>query len=109
MSRHLLANLASACLGAAAALPLAALGSQGVGIASPAAGEVELMLAYIDPGVAGFVIVSILGFLSSVGYLARSYIGRVKERLFGRGGTDTAATDDESSAEGDADGETANC
>ena len=60
---------------------------QSAGIA-PSAGDAEFLLAYIDPGVAGFVIVSILGFISSVGYLVRSYLGRVKRRLFGRGEAD---------------------
>lgn len=61
---------------------------------------VEVLLAYIDPGVAGFVIVSVLGFISSVGYLARSYVGRVKRRLFGN---------EESHAASNADDEAANC
>ena len=70
-----------ACLGEA--VPLAVFARQGAEIASAAAGGVEVLWAYIDPGVAGFVIVAILGFLSSIGYLARSYIGRVKRWLFG--------------------------
>ena len=54
MSRHLVAMLASASFGAAC---------QGAELA-PSSGDVEFLLAYIDPGVAGFVIVSILGFIS---------------------------------------------
>lgn len=73
-------DAAVACLGEA--VVLAAFAHQGAEIATAAAG-VEILWAYIDPGVAGFVIVAILGFLSSIGYLARSYIGRVKRWLFG--------------------------
>lgn len=68
-------------------MPLAAFAHQGAEFASAAAG-VEVLWAYIDPGVAGFVIVAILGFLSSIGYLARSYIARVKRWLFGGGEAD---------------------
>ncbi len=43
----------------------------------------QFMLAYIDPGSAAFVIVSILGFLSAVGYTFRRACQRLKERFFG--------------------------
>ena len=52
--------------------------------ASASAGDADVLRAYIDPGVAGFVIVTVLGFISSIGYWARSHIARVKRRLFGR-------------------------
>ncbi len=45
-------------------------------------GNPYILLAYIDPGSAGFVIVSVLGFLSAVGYMARDYIHRMKRLLF---------------------------
>lgn len=41
----------------------------------------QFMLAYIDPGSAGFIIVSILGFLSAVGYTFRRACQRMKDRL----------------------------
>ena len=43
-----------------------------------------IMLAYIDPGAGGFIIVSVLGFISAVGYMARSYLARVKDAVFRR-------------------------
>ena len=41
----------------------------------------ELLLAYVDPGSAGFIIVSVLGFLSAVGYTLRNAVGRLTARL----------------------------
>ena len=100
MSKLLVAVLVSTSFGAAC---------QGAEFASSATGDVEFLLAYIDPGVAGFVIVSILGFISSVGYLARSYLARVKQRLFGHGEADTEDNDGRADAKGTDDGEAANC
>ncbi len=40
-----------------------------------------LVAGYIDPGTAGFVVVSVLGFLASIGYLLRDYGARLKQRL----------------------------
>lgn len=45
--------------------------------------QAELLLAYVDPGSAGFVIVSVLGFLSAVGYTLRNAFGRLMARLPG--------------------------
>lgn len=91
-------------------MPLAALAHQGAEIASAAAGGVDVLWAYIDPGVAGFVIVAILGFLSSIGYLARSYIGRVKRWLFGRGEADAdVGADAEAEKDADDDGKGERC
>ena len=45
----------------------------------------ELILAYVDPGAAGFVIVSVLGFFAAIGYTARAYLTRMKQLLFRRG------------------------
>lgn len=53
-------------------------------LASPPA-SVELTLAYVDPGAAGFVIVTVLGFFAAIGYTARAYLSRVKQVLFRRG------------------------
>lgn len=41
--------------------------------------------AYIDPGTAGFVITSVLGFLAAAGYVVRGWFGRLKRRVFGGG------------------------
>ncbi len=38
--------------------------------------------AYIDPGSAGFIITSVLGFLAAGGYIARGYLGRLKRWVF---------------------------
>ena len=99
MSRFLLMLPVVASVGVASEWPLAAFAHVGAEI-TPSIGGVEVLLAYIDPGVAGFVIVSVLGFISSIGYMARSYLGRVKRRLFGNG---------EACADGSADDEAANC
>ena len=105
MSSPLLLVLASVC-----AWPLAAFACGDPDVTSAAARDVEVLLAYIDPGVAGFVIVAVLGFISSMGYLARSYIARAKQWLFGRSevGTDDGA-DGEATVDGDADSEKENC
>ncbi len=68
---------------AGCAWSLAALLSQGAEATPMEAGGFEILQAYIEPGLAGFVIVTVLGFLSSVGYWARFHIGRMKRRLFG--------------------------
>ena len=111
MSRRPLVMLVLVSLGAVGASPLDVLAHQGDGNHSSAAtGDVEVLLAYIDPGVAGFVIVTVLGFISSVGYWARSHIARVKQRLFGPAETTTASgPDDEASADGSEGGEEENC
>ena len=105
MSR-LLRMTAVLAFGATCAWPVAALAF----VTSAPAGDVEVLRAYIDPGVAGFVIVTVLGFISSVGYWARSHIARVKQRLFGRRDSDASDTDDgESRADGEPDSEGGNC
>ena len=58
-----------------------ALAHNEIGLASQSPAEVEVMVAYVDPGAAGFIIVSVLGFLSAVGYTARAYIGRLKRMV----------------------------
>ena len=98
MSRPLLATLVAVSLGAVC---------QGAERAASGAEDAEFLLAYIDPGVAGFVIVSILGFISSVGYLARSYLGRLKRRLFGHG--EASREDGDDDAKGADAGDAANC
>ncbi len=41
--------------------------------------------AYIDPGSAGFIIVTVLGFLAAIGYTVRAYLSRLRRLVF-RGG-----------------------
>ena len=55
-----------------------------LGAVSPP-GPAELALAYVDPGAAGFVIVTVLGFFAAIGYTARAYLSRMKQMLFRRG------------------------
>lgn len=38
----------------------------------------EIYLAYIDPGSAGFIITTVLGFIAAVGYTIRLYYHRLK-------------------------------
>ena len=45
-------------------------------------GHVDLVLAYVDPGAAGFVIVTVLGFFAAIGYTARAYLSRMKQMVF---------------------------
>ena len=99
MNRYLLVLPVLASLGVASEWPSATIVQVAAENSSGAVG-VEVLRAYIDPGVAGFVIVSVLGFISSIGYMTRSYLGRVKRRLFGSG---------EARADGNADEEAANC
>ena len=110
MSRRPLVMMVLVSLSAVGAWPLDVLAGQGTATSSAATGDVEVLLAYIDPGVAGFVIVTVLGFISSVGYWARSHVARVKRRLFGPAETTTApSADDEASADGSEGGEEENC
>ncbi len=103
MSRCPLARLVS--LAAVGAWPLHALACQYAEIASVATADVEVLRAYIDPGVAGFVIVTVLGFISSIGYWARSHIARAKHWLFGPGETDKDRANAQAGADGSDDGE----
>ena len=42
-------------------------------------------MAYVDPGAAGFIIVTALGFISAIGYTARAYLGRLRRLVPGGG------------------------
>ena len=53
--------------------------------AAASAGRVDVLMAYVDPGAAGFVIVTVLGFFAAIGYTARAYLSRMKQMLFRRG------------------------
>ena len=46
--------------------------------------RVLLLLAYVDPGSAGFIITTVLGVLAAGGYLARAYLNRLKQWVFRR-------------------------
>lgn len=72
-----------AALGVAEAAPALGCGSSAAA-ASP-------LFAYVDPGAAGFVIVTILGFLTAVGYTIRYRFAQLKRRvrkLFGKDAPD---------------------
>ena len=84
MNRTLMRVTAVALAGAASAWPLAALAYHGADAVPGAPARIAVLLAYIDPGAGGFIIVSVLGFISAVGYMARSYLARVKDAVFRR-------------------------
>ena len=108
MSRWPLAMLVIS-LGAIGAWPLEAVPDHCAEIASGANGDFEILRAYIDPGMAGFIVVVVLGFLSSIGYMARDYFGRAKRWLLGSRRTTDADADDEADADSDDDGEGERC
>ncbi len=95
MSRSKLIALAAVSICAAYVSPTAALGFSGAEGMPSTTGRVELLLAYIDPGAAGFIIVSVLGFISAVGYTARSYLSRLKRFVFRGGRTARECESDE--------------
>ena len=68
------------------------------GHTSGQAGNHDVLLAYIDPGVAGFVIVTVLGFVSAAGYMVRAYLGRLKRAVLG--GRKGTRQDDSGGGEG---------
>ena len=84
MSRTLLAVLAAAAVVLALAQPHAALAYDGAVVHRPSGG-VDVLMAYVDPGAAGFIIVTILGFVSAIGYTARAYLGRLRRLVWGGG------------------------
>ena len=84
MNRLLLKATTVVALISIALWPLAALAHEGPG-AVPMTGSptpLAVLLAYIDPGAGGFIIVTVLGFISAMGYMARSYLARLKGMLF---------------------------
>ncbi len=72
----------------------------GGGPASGGAVTTEVFLAYIDPGAAGFIVVSVLGFLAAIGYTARAYLSRI--RRIGSRSRQTTREDEVSSDQLDA-------
>ena len=64
--------------------------------AAPAANGASPMFAYVDPGSAGFIIVSVLGFLAAAGYTIRLHFAKLKSRvrrMFGKGSQGDEAED----------------
>ena len=88
MSRTLMKLLVVGLFGMILAWPAMAAGYYGHESAPVATSGYEVLAAYIDPGVGGFIIVSVLGFISAAGYMARAYLARIKRAVFGRGQAD---------------------
>ena len=84
MSRVLLSVLAAALIVVALIQPHAALASDGA-VTHPPSGGIDVLMAYVDPGAAGFIIVTALGFISAIGYTARAYLGRLRRLVPGGG------------------------
>ena len=82
MSRLLLKACMIASLVVLSVWPLAALAYDGAEATAGSSGRFEVLRAYIDPGAGGFIIVTVLGFISAVGYMARSYLARLKAVVF---------------------------
>ena len=85
MSRTLPKMLAAAAVAAALVQPDVALAYEGAAAAHRTSAGVDVLLAYVDPGAAGFVIVTVLGFVSAIGYTARAYLGRLRRLVPGAG------------------------
>ena len=85
MNRRSRGLLSAAVIGLTFIFPEAAQAYDVAGVVSGAAGRVDVLMAYVDPGAAGFVIVTVLGFFAAIGYTARAYLSRMKQMLFRRG------------------------
>ena len=88
MSRLIPIALLAAVPSVGLVLPPTAEAAASVGPVSgsaDAAPPIGVILAYVDPGAAGFVIVTVLGFFAAIGYTARAYLTRMKQVLFRRG------------------------
>ena len=92
MNRRSRGLLSAAVIGLTFIFPEAAQAYDVAGVVSGSAGRVDILMAYVDPGAAGFVIVTVLGFFAAIGYTARAYLSRMKQILFRRG---SAAQDGE--------------
>ena len=65
-------------------------------LAAPAANGASPMFAYVDPGSAGFIIVSVLGFLAAAGYTIRMHFAKLRNsvrKMFGKGSQGEEAED----------------
>ena len=82
MNRTLMRVAAVVLACSASAWPLAASAYDGAGAVTGPPARIAVLLAYIDPGAGGFIIVTVLGFISAVGYMARSYLARLKAMVF---------------------------
>ena len=85
MNRLLLKVAIAVFLTAASLWPIAVLAYDGTHTEPGPPGPFEVLLAYIDPGAGGFIIVTVLGFISAIGYMARSYLVRLKGIMFRSG------------------------
>ena len=77
--------LAAATIALALLQPDVALAYDGATVADQTPASVDVLVAYVDPGAAGFVIVTVLGFVSAIGYTARAYLGRLLRLVPGSG------------------------
>ena len=69
--------------------PLAIAGAKHANDSTPgmigfSAVRMILLLAYVDPGSAGFIVTTVLGVLAAGGYLARASLNRLKQWVFRR-------------------------
>ena len=85
MNRRSRGLLSAAVIGLTFIFPEAAQAYDVAGVVSGSAGRVDVLMAYVDPGAAGFVIVTVLGFFAAIGYTARAYLSRIKQMLLRRG------------------------
>ncbi len=65
--------------------------------------SIEIVAAYIDPGAAGFVITTVLGFIAAVGYTIRLYFHRLKS-IFSPGNRSSNETEEASARRDGEDG-----
>lgn len=65
--------------------------------------SIEIVAAYIDPGTAGFVITTVLGFIAAVGYTIRLYFHRLKS-IFSPGNRSSNETEEASARRDGEDG-----
>ena len=63
----------------------------------------EVILAYIDPGSAGFIVTTVLGFIAAVGYTIRLYFHRLKS-IFSPGNRSSNETEEASARRDGEDG-----
>lgn len=83
MSRTLHIGLVAAVLVVPTLVLPHAVYAYGIGAATQTPSVVDVLKFYVDPGAAGFIIVSVLGFISAIGYTFRTYIGRMKRLVLG--------------------------
>ena len=52
------------------------------GVIGLSAVRMILLLTYVDPGSAGFIVTTVLGVLAAGGYIARVYLNRLRQWIF---------------------------